>query len=487
VRGSWKSLDLFTHNAAGLLGTGMSMKTYLPWIAAIGVCIAVYAVIWPRQATTGAERRALAEGRIVIVYWDRHQGHEHESRVKLMEEFNRSQDEVYIRSISMGYNSTMEKLLTSIAGGTPPDVCGLDGTMMAQLVGQDCFMPLEDLIADSPSMQEAAFFPHMWKSVAFEDHVWGIPTTTDTYCLLWNKQAFRKAGLDPERPPQTMQELEEYAARLTIRDETGLQQIGFLPWQPWDQTPMWGLFFGGTWFDEKTRRAVCAGDPRLIQMLEWQQSFAFDPNSKTNAPYAMDPEKIMSFQQGFGAYMSANNPFYSGKIAMICEGEWQVTFIPIYAPELDWGVAFIPTPEGAPPRAWSATCVADCIPRGCKHPEAAWKYLKWFHSPRPGGGTSPASDYCFAIHNIPVRPAEAKQPRFVDDPKFKMFVDTLMEREVMSSWVTPATQFTMDEIERQRERVVFRKATPIEALQVVQDRTNAQLERAEEVMSRTGS
>jgi len=304
------------------------LKIYFTWFFAILACVALYAVLWPRQTTTEAERNAVAEGRTVIVYWDRHSGHEHDARRELIDEFNRSQDRVYVRALPVGYNALMEKMLTSIAGGAPPDICALDGTFLAQLVAQGCFTPLEDFVARSPHIREEAFFPYIWRMVCFDGHVWGIPTTTDTYCLLWNKQAFRKAGLDPERPPETIEELEAYAARLTIRGDAGLEQIGFLPWQPWDLTHMWGLLFGGQWYDEETGLMTCADDAALIRMLEWQRSFALDANSADNPPYAMDPAKITSFQQGFGAYMSANNPFYSGKIAMITEGEWQVTFIP---------------------------------------------------------------------------------------------------------------------------------------------------------------
>jgi multiple sugar transport system substrate-binding protein len=466
-------------------GASLFVKTYVMWLGAICACVIVYAVIWPREASTPAEREALAQGRTVIVYWDRHSGHEHEARRALIDEFNHSQNEVYMRALSIGYNTLMEKMLTSIAGGSPPDICALDGTIMAQLVGQGCFMPLENLMKQNPHLDEEAFFPYIWRTVAFDGHVWGIPTTTDTYCLLWNKQAFHKVGLDPEQPPQTMDELLQYAERLTIRDETGIQQIGFLPWQPWDLTHMWGLLFGGEWYDEKTGLLTCADDPKLIRMFEWQRSFALDPNSKSNPPYAMDPERIMSFQQGFGAYMSANNPFYSGKIAMITEGEWQVTFIPKYAPELDWGVAFIPTPDGAPPRAYGPTCVADCIPNGCRNVEAAWKYLQWFYSPRPNGGASPVADYNYAIHNVPARIREAQEERFVGDPKFRVFVDVLLQRETVCAPVTLATQFMMDEIERQRELVVFRKTTPREALRFIQDKVNTELLEARDLMTRS--
>jgi len=378
----------------------------------------------------------------------------------------------------------MEKLLTSIAGRTPPDVCGLDSTIMAELVAQGCFMPLENLMARCPYLRRENHFPHCWDTVAFDGHVWAVPVTTDTYCLLWNKNAFRKAGLDPEHPPQTFKELEEYAVRLTIRDQTGLQQIGFLPWQPWDMSTMWGYIFGGKWYDDKTGLMNCGDDPNIIRMFRWQQSFARDSNRNDNPVYAMDPDKIMSFQQGFGAYMSANNPFYSGKIAMIAEGEWQVTFIPKYAPELDWGVAPLPTPEGAEPVSYGSSCICDCIPRGCRHPEAAWAYIQWFNTPRPNG-VSPASDYNYAIHNIPTRPVEAQQPRFINDPKFKVFIDVLFSRRVTMTPVMPVVQFFGDETERQRERVVFRKTTPEQAAQNIQDEVNAQLTSVRKLIERT--
>ncbi len=463
------------------------MKTYFLWLLCLVAGVAVFVMLWPREAATQAERDALKEGRTIILFWDRHQGHEHEARRKLIDEFNRSQNRVYVRALSIGYNACMEKLLTSIAGGTPPDVCALDGSMLSQLVAQGCFTPLEEGMARCPAMDKEKFFPYCWDIVAYGGHVWGIPTTTDTYCLLWNKQAFRKAGLDPERPPTNLKELEDYAARLTIQTDASIEQIGFLPWQPWDMSTMWGLFFGGTWCDQKTGVVVCGNDPNIIRMFRWQQSFAKDPHSASNPPYALDPAKILSFQSGFGSYMSANNPFYSGKIAMMAEGEWQVTFIPQYAPELDWGVAPLPVPEGAEPLAYGGACVVDCIPRGCKHPEAVWQYLNWFYSPRPNGGTSPASDYNYAIHNICPRPAEAQQDRFIRDPKFRVFVNVLLTRRVVMPEITPLTQFLGDEMERQRERVVFRKTTPEAAARAIEDRVNTELAKLRRLNERSPS
>ncbi len=462
-------------------------RSHIVWALAGLACVASAYVLWPRQAATDAERRALAEGRTIIVYWDRHSGHEHEARMRLIDEFNERQSEVYVRGVAVGFNALMEKTLTSTAGHAPPDVQSIDSTFLAQLAPQGIFRPLDDLIAEEPSLHREKFFPFCWDMVFYSGHVWGIPTTTDSYCLLWNKAAFRKAGLDPERPPRTLQELTDYAAKLTIRGETGeIEQMGFLPWLPWDLTHMWGALFGGEWFNYATGRAEIAQDEHLRAAYEWQQSFAYDPGAKEQLPYAMDPERIEAFSKGFGEYFSASNPFYSGKVAMIAEGEWQVTFIPKYAPGLDWGVAPIPQPEGAPPLSYGPAAVVDVIPSTARHPEAAKKFLRWFYSPRPNGGTSPASDYTFEIHNIATRRDEAVQERFVADPKFRVFVNELLTKPVASMPNMPVSLYMMDQIERQRSRVVFRRSTPEQALRDAEAMTNRALDRVRALMARGG-
>ena len=446
----------------------------------LGLAFAVW--VWPRQAKTPEERQALREGRVIITYWDRHTGHEYEARKTLIDEFNHSQNRVYVRTVVIG--SRIEKLLTAIAGGSPPDICSMGTTVLAQLAVQGCFTPLDDLLPDCSYLEEKDFFPHAWKMMSFDGHVWGILTTMDTMCLLWNKNAFRKAGLDPERPPRTVEELMEYAEKLTIRSAGNVEQYGFIPWQPWDQTFLWGVMFGGKWWDEETGMMTCGSDPAIIRSLAWQQSFSIDPKSPANPTYALDPARTSQGRLG-GAYQSANNPFYTGKVAMITEGEWQCTFIPKYAPDLDWGAAPVPQPEGVPPVCCSQDGVADAIPAGSRHVNEAWEFLKWFYSPRADGRPSPASDYCKMIHNIPPRKEEALQERFIGDPKFGVFVNQLFERPAVSFPTIPAAQFLSDIMDEQREQLLYRATTPEQAAKTIESATNAETLAAWKLAGRT--
>ena len=61
-----------------------------------------------------------------------------------------------------------------------------------------------------------------------EGRYYGIPYTVDLSGLVWNKELFREAGLDPERPPETWDELIEYAQKLTKTNDSGeVEQYGF--------------------------------------------------------------------------------------------------------------------------------------------------------------------------------------------------------------------------------------------------------------------
>lgn len=446
---------------------------------AIGA-ILFLAWVWPREATTPAEQEAVNDGRVIISYWDRSQGFEHEERNILIDEYNRTQgveDGVFVRTLSIGWR--IEKLLTAISSGAPPDVCSMEAQTMATLGYQGCFMDLTDWMVGHPYLDPERFLPTTLATVTINGRYYGIPTMTDSYCLVWNKSLFRRAGLDPDRGPETIEELQEYAVKLTALDEGRVSTIGFLPWIPWDMSFMWGIMFGGTWYDPETDEFIPDPEP-LIEAYRWQASWQRDPDDPEAPPHALGRNQIDTFfagSAGGGGYQSAQNPFYSGRVAMTLEGEWQVTFIPKFAPDLDWGVGPMPQPEGVNARAFTPGAVLDAIPVGSPNPEAARKFLDWFYSPRPDGRPSPASDYNKAIHNIPCRIDEAMEDRFLQDPKFGVFVATLLEREPHSFPITPITRYFSDRVSQARERILYGGLSPEHAVEELRASANAELQR----------
>jgi len=147
--------------------------------------------------------------------------------------------------------------------------------------------------------------------------------------------------------------------------------MGFLPTEPGWWNTLWGYYFGGTLYDERTG-TVTPDDPANLRAILWVKRYA--------ERYGRD--KMLQFRSGFGNFDSPNNAFIEGKVSMEMQGVWFPNFIRRHRPHLNFGVAPFPTAEGVPGPVSFLDSDVIAIPRGCKHPEAAWKFI--VHSQQRG-------------------------------------------------------------------------------------------------------
>ncbi len=148
-----------------------------------------------------------------------------------------------------------QKTLLATAGGDPPDISGVYLADVYAFVDRNALTPLDDFMhADSstPEQFNSRYARGFANLGDYEDHTWGVPSTPTTAALYWNKDLFRAAGLDPERPPRTLAEFDAMSDKLTLHDSAGrLTQVGFLPQQ--NNGWIWAFpqWFGGQIFDGK--------------------------------------------------------------------------------------------------------------------------------------------------------------------------------------------------------------------------------------------
>jgi ABC-type glycerol-3-phosphate transport system substrate-binding protein len=314
------------------------------------------------------------DGRVHIVYWEKWSGAEASAMQKTVDQFNRSQNRITVELLSA--SSVDRKTLVATAGGDPPDVAGLWIMNLYSFADRDALTPLDDFIRGEGRTPESwleRYYPIYADMCRYGGKIWGLPSTPAVTALHWNKQLFREAGLDPERPPRTLAELDEFAEKLTKRDPKSgaITQIGFLPQEPgwWSWAfPQW--FGGGYW----NGRDITFGTiPVNLEAYRWVEGYT--------KKYGLD--QVRTFASGFGGFASPQNPFMSGKVAMVLQGVWMDNFITQFAPGLEYGVA--PWPAAKPGQ--ENFTVADCdmltIPRGSKHPKEAWEFIKFISSMNP--------------------------------------------------------------------------------------------------------
>jgi ABC-type glycerol-3-phosphate transport system substrate-binding protein len=335
-----------------------------PFKFLLGILGAFTAVFVPGFADT-------TDGKIHLEYWEKWSGAEEYAMQSVVNQFNYSQDRIVVDFLSVG--EIEQKTILATAAGDPPDISGVFRSNVFSLADRNALTPLDDFIRKDGSTtdQFLSRYARAYSSLGtYRDKLWALPSTPTTCALFWNKDLFRAAGLDPEKPPRTLAELDSMSAKLTRRDSSGdLTQVGFLPQASSGWIWAFPQWFGGQLFDGQN--VTIGSNPDNLKAFRWLENYSKN--------YGVEALRRMS--SSFGQLASQQDPFMSGQVAIIFDGVWRSHFIRQFAPGMNYGVAGWPE---AQPGITDFT-IADgdmlVIPRGAKHPREAWEFLRFVSSP----------------------------------------------------------------------------------------------------------
>ncbi|HEX4084299.1 MAG TPA: ABC transporter substrate-binding protein [Chthoniobacteraceae bacterium] len=394
-----------------------------------------------------------SQGRVVVEYWEKWTGFEADAMRAVVDDFNASQNRIYV-----DYTSTSQidrKLMLATAGGVPPDLAGIYSSRLPVYAENNALMPLDKMAADAGITRDR-YIDIFWQMSMHRGHLWCLPSTPSCTALIWNKKMFRDAGLDPEKPPRTIAELEQDNQKLIKRRPDGsLQSIGYIPEVPGYWDPLWGYFFGGSLWNG--RDAITATDPGNVAALQWIASY----------PKRFGVHDLLTFCDGFGSLASPQNPFFNGRVAMIMDGVWDYNFIKNYAPaNFEWGVA--PFPSADPVTLKDVTIVEMdglVIPAGAKHPKEAFDFIQYVNTQKP------MEKLCLLQRKFsPLRECSAQFYRDHPNPCIATFVK--LAKSPNARPVPPLAMWMQyqNDMMNAVNRVWTGKAQPEQALERVQER-----------------
>jgi multiple sugar transport system substrate-binding protein len=290
-----------------------------------------------------------------------------------------------------------------------------------------------------------------------------MPTTRDSRALYRNRSCFRAAGVDPDSPPRTLEEAKTLAVRLTRRNGDGsLAQIGmFLPDDP---SILFALFGGDIWNAANGR--ITADRPENVAALRWLVQLA-DAEGGFRA--------ISAFTSGFGSDNTRQNPLATGKIAMRIDGEWQA----MHLDTTDYALSELPYPAARPDLKNTAWEDGDfmAIPAGSRHPELAWKFMRWLEEP------AQQNEYAAAMHNLPTLLALRNSPTITRGTRSKEAVGYVLAhiasnaRNARFLPTLPITRFYLDVLRNAFDRALYHEVTPERALAEAQARVEREQRR----------
>src|SRR5690242_15207887 len=126
---------------------------------------------------------------------------------KIAADFNASQKDYKVLPVFKGsYAETMTAAIAAYRAGNPPHIVQVfevgTATMMA---AKGAVKPVYQLMADAgEKLDPAAYLPAVTGYYSTADgKMLSFPFNSSTPVVYWNKDAFKKAGLDPEKPPKT--------------------------------------------------------------------------------------------------------------------------------------------------------------------------------------------------------------------------------------------------------------------------------------------
>lgn len=338
------------------------------------------------------------------------------------------------------------------AGSGMPDVIVEDRPQLPQRAADQIATNLQPFI-ERDNFDSSVFWPFAWNETLYEGESYGIPFETDVRVLIWNKQAFAEADLDPESPPETWEDLEAYADALDIQNEDGTYaRIGFFPlWNAgvdfWARTNGWQQVVDGVPnFD----------DPTYIETLEWVKGWV-DRYGGWQA--------LQNYRASYGA--APNDIFMSGATPMIVDVAGYLSQLNFYRPRvtmadgssqnMEWGISFIP--YNTVKANWSGG-FALSIPRGVDNPDAAWEFIKC--ATGPAGQASWARDTLA----IPTTEEAARAPELMADPYWATIMEVMQDSQ--GSVYVPEYPNFNEQINTRLEQVWTGELTPEEAAQQAQ-------------------
>jgi multiple sugar transport system substrate-binding protein len=146
--------------------------------------------------------------------------------------FEKANPNIKISYVDIPYDSMLQKLTTSAAGGELPDVVRADLGWVPKLGALGVFAPLDQKMSDFQTLA-ANTYPGSLATNKFGGHYYGLPLDTNTRVLISNPVALQLAGIS--RPPATFDELKADAPKLAAKKiavfaDGGLQGWNVYPW-----------------------------------------------------------------------------------------------------------------------------------------------------------------------------------------------------------------------------------------------------------------
>ena len=308
-------------------------------------------------------------------------------------EFEKENPGVKINPIYAGnYDDARIRALAALKAGQPAQISVLYSIDLYELLEQDVIVPWDEVAttADEKAWLKA-FYPSLMMNGTYKGKVYGIPFQRSTIVLYWNKDAFKEAGLDPEKPPADWAQMAQMAAKLVKKDAKG-------------NVERWGVMVPSTGYPYWMFQAFARQNGHDLMNADGNRTNYADPDVIAALQYWRDlgaKHKVMP--EGTVEWGTLRQQFTEGKTAMMWHTTGNLTAVKDSA-KFPFGVAMLPASKqrGSPTGGGNFYLFKKTTPEERK---AALAFVKWITAPER------AADWSIATGYVAVRPEAYETPK----------------------------------------------------------------------------
>jgi sn-glycerol 3-phosphate transport system substrate-binding protein len=332
----------------------------------------------PSGGGASSDQSALAPGKDVkpaatITWWHAMSGVNGDALNKIVDNFNKSQSNIKVVTVFQGtYDDLLSKLNTALASNAAPALAQVYDIGQAYMRQSGETVPIQAFI-DRDKFDTSDFEPAVLNYYKYQDKLQSMPWNASSSILLYNKDAFKAAGLDPEKPPTTFSEVTDYAKKLTKKDASGQTvQYGFGPsiygWLFEQLLATSGALYcdNGNGRDDRATKVVWSS-PEGKAILDWWKA-------GVDGGYFYNPGIDNA---------GATNAFNAGKSAMYIESSASLRGS-VNNAKFTVGTGIYPHPDAKPATGGNIIGGASLYilkSRPAEEQQAAWEFIKYAMTP----------------------------------------------------------------------------------------------------------
>jgi multiple sugar transport system substrate-binding protein len=288
----------------------------------------------------------------------------------------------------------MTKVGAAAAGGSAPDIIAVDLIYVPQFAAAGQLADITEQAKSLPYFESLS--PSHVRLATYEDKIFALPFNAEGSILLWNKDLFTEAGLDPEKGPTNWEEIAAYSEKITALGDgkygfyfagscAGCNAFTYLPL-------MWAS--GGDVLSADGATATLT-DPNVAAALAFYQKLWADGQIPAGAQADTGTDFF--------------NAFATGTIGMTGSGAFAISQLKNDYPDINFGVTFLPGQNGGQSSFAGGDSIG--IPAGSKYPNEAFEFIQWLTSDEVQ-----LEQYAKA-NSLPVRTDLAENEYFAADPR----------------------------------------------------------------------